>query len=84
MQSQVGNAGVKVVLTKRALDYAAEHAVEVLAKEIPQTQLDNFAGSTKLLIGRVEYEINDARVGARLHNYYQKFLSINNIFQLDF
>ena len=61
-QAEVGNAGVKVVLTKRALNYAAEQAVEVLARKVPQSPIDNLQSTANIAIGNVEYEITDTRV----------------------
>lgn len=63
-QAEVGNAGVKVVLTHRALNYAAEQAVEVLARKVPQSQINDLRGSANVAIGNVEYEITDTKVSS--------------------
>ncbi|XP_068006286.1 bactericidal permeability-increasing protein-like [Melanerpes formicivorus] len=61
------NPGFVVRITQAGLDYAHQHGVRILEKELGQLKLQDISGDFRVLrVGKVRYEISRLQ----LHNFY--------------
>jgi len=66
------NPGAKIRLSQTGLNYGANVAVQILAKEVEKFPIPDVTGSTRVVVGRVEYEITNMKVGYTLIYYKYK------------
>ena len=73
--SNAVNPGFKFRVATSGLNYAAEVAVDVLAKKVMSLKIPDQSGTQKTWAGKVKYEISGMRV-CLLYNYASKILVI--------
>ena len=57
------NPGLKIRLSQPGLNYAARVAVQKLSTKVQGVSLPDQSGSSHTPVGRVEYQVNNMKVG---------------------
>ncbi|XP_005524979.1 PREDICTED: bactericidal permeability-increasing protein-like isoform X2 [Pseudopodoces humilis] len=73
------NPGFVVRITQAGLDYAHEHGITVLEKQLAQLKLPDISGDSRVLrVGKVHYEISRLRL-RDFHLPYTRITPISNV-----